>query len=81
MPDNGQLNHFKEVSDMRSDVITLPMPESFPNNDGDGVRLLAYAYAISGKDRSAVSSNNGTAKGGSGITGLKTELEKTRLDA
>ena len=81
MPDNGQLTHFKEVSDMRSDVITMPMPELFPNNDSDGVRLLAYAYAISGKDRSAVSSKNGTAKGGSGITGLKTELEKTRLDA
>ena len=81
MPENGQINHFKEVSDMRSDVITMPAPETFSSNDGDGVRLLAYAYAISGKDRSAVSSKNGTAKGGSGITGLKTELEKTRLDA
>lgn len=66
---------------MRSDVITMPAPETFSSNDGDGVRLLAYAYAISGKDRSAVSSKNGTAKGGAGITGLKTELEKTRLDA
>ena len=66
---------------MRSDVITMPKSESFPNDTNNGVRLLAYAYAISGKDRSAVSSKNGTAKGGTGITGLKTEFEKTRLDA
>ena len=66
---------------MRSDVITMPKPESYPNDTSDGVRLLAYAYALSGKDGSASSSKNGKAKGGSGITGLKTELEKTRLDA
>ena len=66
---------------MRSDEITMPKSELFPDDNDGGVRLLAYAYAISGKDRSAVSSKNGTAKGGSGITGLKTELEKTRLDA
>lgn len=66
---------------MRSDVITMPAPETFSNNDGDGVRLLAYAYAISGKHDSAVSSKNGKAKESSGIPGLINELEKTRLDA
>ena len=66
---------------MRSDVITMPAPELFPNNDGNGVRFLAYAYAIGGKDGSAMSSKDGKAKGGSGISGLINELEKTRLDA
>ena len=66
---------------MRSDVITMPKLESFPNDTNDGVRLLAYAYAMSGKHDSAVSSKNGKAKESSGIPGLINELEKTRLDA
>lgn len=66
---------------MRSDVITMPKSESFPNDTNDGVRLLAYAYAMSGKHDSAVSSKNGKAKESSGIPGLINELEKTRLDA
>ena len=66
---------------MRSDVITMPKSESFPNDTNDGVRLLAYAYAMSGKHDSEVSSKNGKAKESSGIPGLINELEKTRLDA
>ena len=66
---------------MKSDEITMPKLESFPNETGDGVRLLAYAYAMSGKHDSAVSSKNGKAKESSGIPGLINELEKTRLDA
>ena len=66
---------------MKSDEITMPKLESFPNETGDGVRLLAYAYAMSGKDGGAASSKNGKAKESSGIPGLINELEKTRLDA
>ena len=66
---------------MRSDVITMPKSESFPNDTNDGVRLLAYAYAMSGKDGGATSSKNGKAKKSSGMSGLINELEKTRLDA
>ena len=65
---------------MQSDVIKIPKLETYPSDTNDGVRLLAYAYAISGKDNTAVSSKGGKAKGGSGITGLRKELEKTRLD-
>ena len=64
---------------MRSDEITMPKLELFPDDNDGGVRLLAYAYAISGKDSKASSGEK--AQGGSGITGLKTDLEKTRLDA
>ena len=63
---------------MKSDVITIPTPELFPNNADDGVRLLAYAYAMSGTDSSAASSKGGKAKDNSGLI---SELEKTRLDA
>ncbi len=73
MPCHGQINNYKEVSDMRSDEITTPKLESFPNDNSSGVRLLAYAYGISGKDSKA--------KSGSGITGLMKELEKTRLSS
>ncbi len=66
---------------MRSDVITMPKSESFPNETNDGVRFLAYAYAMSGKDGAAVSSKDGKAKEGSGMSGLINELEKTKLDA
>ncbi len=65
---------------MRSDVITMPMPESFPNDNGNGARLFAYACGLSRKEGKARSSE-GNAKDGSGITGLRKELEKTRLDA
>ena len=63
---------------MKSDEITMPKLESFPNETGDGVRLLAYAYAMSGTDSSAASSKGGKAKDNSGLI---SELEKTRLDA
>ena len=59
---------------MDSDVITMPNPE-FLSNKGSGVRLFAYASALSGKEGGASAS-----KGGSGITGLRNELEKTKLD-
>jgi len=64
---------------MRSDEITMPKPE-FISNDGSGVRLLAYSYAICGKDSNGLSSTNGKPKSGTGITGLMKELEKTKLD-
>ena len=79
-PNTGK-NLFKEVSDMGSDVITMPMPESFPNDNSCGSRLFAYACGLSGKERNAVASSEGNARNGSGITGLMKELEKTRLDA
>ena len=66
---------------MKSDVITMPKSESFPNDTNNGVRLLAYAYAMSGKDSGAVSSKDGKAKDRFGNFGLINELEKTRLDA
>ena len=53
---------------MRSDVITMPMPESFPNDNGNGARLFAYACGLSRKEGKARSSE-GNAKDGSGITG------------
>ena len=64
---------------MRTDEITMPKLELFPDDNDGGVRLLAYAYAISGKDSKASSKEK--AQGGSGITGLFNEFEKTRLDA
>ena len=59
---------------MDSDVITMPKPEWIPNK-GSGARFLAYSYALSGKEGGASAS-----KGGSGITGLMNELNKTKLD-
>ena len=64
---------------MSSDVNTTPKPEWIPN-EGSGARFLAYSYAISGKEGSALTSSEGKAKGGSGISGLMKELEKTKLD-
>ena len=65
---------------MRSDVITMPMPESFPNDNGNGARLFAYASGLSRKERKAMPSREGKAKDGTGLTGLRKELEKTKLD-
>ena len=59
---------------MASDEITMLEPE-LASNDGKSVRLFAYASALSGKEGGASAS-----KGGSGITGLRKELEKTKLD-
>ena len=66
---------------MRSDVITMPKSESFPNETNDGVRFLAYAYAMSGKDGAAVSSQDGKTTEGAGMYGLTNELETTKLAA
>ena len=63
---------------MRSDKSITPKPE-WINNDGSGIRLFAYTCAISGKEGGALPSQ-GKAKGGTGITGLMKELEKTKLD-
>lgn len=64
---------------MSSDVNTMPKPEWIPN-EGSGARFLAYSYAISGKEGSALTSSEGKARSGSGISGLMKELEKTKLD-
>ena len=61
---------------MRSDEITMPTPEFITNNEC-GTRLLAYSHAISRKDGKALENK---ATGGSGISGLRKELEKTKLD-
>lgn len=66
---------------MRSDVITIPAPETFSNGSGCGERLFAYACGLSGKDSKASPSSDGKARNGSGITGLFEEFEKTRLDS
>lgn len=63
---------------MSSDAITMPGLEWLRNSDKN-VRLFAYSCAISGKEGKAVSSK-GKAKEDSGITGLMSELEKTKLD-
>ncbi len=60
---------------MGSDENTMLKPEWFENNKGRSVRLFAYSCAISGKEGGASASNGGT-----GITGLMKELEKTKLD-
>jgi len=65
---------------MNSDVNTMPMPESFPNDNGNGARLFAYACGLSRKESKAKPYSEGNAKDGTGITGLRKELEKTRLD-
>ena len=64
---------------MGSDENTKPKAEWFPINADKGVRLLAYSYAISGKE-STSSSKEDKAENGTGITGLMKELEKTKLD-
>jgi hypothetical protein len=64
---------------MGSDVITMPKPEWIPNK-GSGARFLAYSYALSGKEGSALTSSEDKAKSGSGLTGLMEELKKTKLD-
>ena len=64
---------------MGSDVITMPKPEWIPNK-GSGARFLAYSYALSGKEGSALASSEDKAKSGSGLTGLMEELKKTKLD-
>ncbi len=60
---------------MGSDENTMLKPEWFADNEGKGVRLFAYSCALSGKEGGASAS-----KGGTGITGLMKELEKTKLD-
>ena len=60
---------------MGSDEITMLKPEWFADNNGKGVRLFAYSCALSGKEGGASAS-----MGGTGITGLMKELEKTKLD-
>ncbi len=64
---------------MTSDVITMPKPELFPNDSGCGERLFAYSCGLR-REGKASPSSGGKARSGSGITGLMTELEKTRLD-
>jgi hypothetical protein len=64
---------------MGSDVITMPKPEWIPNK-GSGARFLAYSYALSGKEGSALTSSEDKVKSGSGLTGLMEELKKTKLD-
>ena len=64
---------------MGSDVITMPKSEWIPNK-GSGARFLAYSYALSGKEGSALTSSEDKAKSGSGLTGLMEELKKTKLD-
>lgn len=64
---------------MASDKNKSLKPEWVSNN-GCGTRLFAYSCAISGKESGASSSAGDKAKGGTGITGLMKELEKTKLD-
>jgi len=79
MPSFGQIN-FKEVSDMSSDKNDKSIAEWIKPDESYGVRLFAYSAALSGKDRGALASSETKAKGGTGITGLREELEKTKLD-
>ena len=60
---------------MSADDFTMPNPEWCYDKSGRGVRLFAYSCALSGKEGGASAS-----KGGTGITGLMKELEKTKLD-
>ncbi len=60
---------------MGSDENTMLKPEWFADNNSCSVRLFAYSCALSGKEGGASAS-----KGGTGITGLMKELEKTKLD-
>ena len=65
---------------MGSDEITMPMPEWIKTGEGSGVRLFAYSCALSGKEGRALFAKSNKAKGGTGISGLRKELEKTKLD-
>ena len=65
---------------MGSDEITMPMPEWIKNDDGSGVRVFAYSCALSGKEGRALASMGEKGKGGSGIYGVREELEKTKTD-
>lgn len=73
-------NKHKEVSDMVSDENTMLKPEWFEDNDDDVVRIFAYSCALSGKEGRALFAKENKAMGGTGITGLRKELEKTKLD-
>ena len=64
---------------MGSDKNTRVKPEWLSNNGSDA-RLFAYSCAISGKESGSSSPSVDKAKGGTGITGLMKELEKTKLD-
>ena len=66
---------------MGSDEITMPKTTYWAVDNGKKARLYAYACALSGKDRKASFSSVDKATGGTGISGLREELEKTRLDA
>ena len=59
---------------MRSDEITVPKPEKWPEK-GNKVSLYAYFKALSGKDR-----QRAQPKASPERSGLMKELEKTRLD-
>lgn len=65
---------------MRSEEKKTPKSEWFSTDSDKGVRILAYTYAISGKEGSVAPSEGGSTKGSSGIAGLMNELEKTKLD-
>ncbi len=65
---------------MGSDENTMLKPEWFADNNSCSVRLFAYSCALSGKEGGALASKGVKAKGGTGITGLMKELEKTKLD-
>lgn len=60
---------------MRSDEITVPKPEKWPEKTGSKVSLFAYFKALSGKDR-----HRAQPKASPERSGLMKELEKTRLD-
>ena len=62
---------------MGSDENTMLKPEWFDNDTGSDVRIFAYSCALSRKDGRALGNK---AKGGTGISGLRKELEKTKLD-
>ena len=64
---------------MGSDKNTRVKPEWLSNNGSDA-RLFAYSCAISGKESGSSPSSGDKARGGTGITGLMKELEKTKLD-
>lgn len=65
---------------MKSDENTMLKPEWIKEDNGRDVRLFAYSCALSGNDEGALNSAKGKAKDGAGISGLRKELEKTKLD-
>lgn len=65
---------------MKSDENTMLKPEWVKEDNGRDVRLFAYSCALSGKDGRALDSVKDKAKDGAGISGLRKELEKTKLD-